>query len=217
MSVEVRALSGDTVTITDERLTELEAGFHGPMLTPDHDEYERARVVQNGMFDRHPGLIVSCRSTGDVIDAVHLAREQDMLMAVRGGGHGIAGHCICDDALLVDLSPMRGVWVDPQARRVRVQGGATWGDVDRETQVFGLAVPGGIVSTTGVGGLTLGGGLGWLHRKHGLTIDSLRSVEMVTADGELVHASDSEIPELFWGVRGGGGNFGIVTGFEFEA
>lgn len=217
MAAEVRTLSGDSTTIPDEKLEELRMGFHGPVITPADDEYDLARVVHNGMFDRRPGLIIACQSTGDVIDAVNLARQLDLLVAVRGGGHGIAGHCICDDGLLIDLSPMRGVWVDADSRTVRAQAGATWGDVDRESQVFGLAVPGGVVSTTGVAGLTLGGGLGWLHRKHGLTIDSLRSVELVTAAGELLRASDSENEELFWALRGGGGNFGVATAFEFDA
>jgi FAD/FMN-containing dehydrogenase len=160
---------------------------------------------------------VQCSGTADVIDAVNLARERQLLTAVRAGGHSIAGYGVCDGGLLLDLSAMRGVWVDPDARTVRVQGGATWGDVDRETQAFGLAVPGGVVSTTGVAGLTLGGGIGWLHRAYGLACDQLRSVEIVTADGQLRRASEAENPDLFWAVRGGGGNFGVVTSFEFAA
>jgi FAD/FMN-containing dehydrogenase len=148
---------------------------------------------------------------------VNLARERGLLTAVRAGGHSIAGYGVCDDGLMLDLSVMRGAWVDPDARIVRVQGGATWGDVDRETQAFGLAVPGGVVSTTGVAGLTLGGGIGWLHRGYGLACDHLRSVEIVTADGQLRRASEAENPDLFWAVRGGGGNFGVVTTFEFTA
>jgi len=173
--------------------------------------------VQNGMYDRRPGLIVRCSGTADAIDAVRLAQQRDLLVSVRGGGHGIAGHSTSDDAMMIDLSAMRGVWVNPAERVVRVQGGATWADVDREAQTFGLAVPGGIVSTTGVAGLTLGGGLGWLHRKYGLTCDNLIAAEVVTADGTLSRASATENEELFWALRGGGGNFGVVTAFEFQA
>ena len=191
--------------------------FRGRLLAPHDDGYDEARVVHNGLIDRRPGLIVRCSGTADVIDAVNLARERRLLTAVRGGGHSIAGYSVCDGGLMLDLSVMRGVWVDPGAQTVRVQGGATWGDVDREAQAFGLAVPGGVVSTTGVAGLTLGGGIGWLHRAYGLACDNLRSVEIVTANGQLRRASDAENPGLFWAVRGGGGNFGVVTAFEFTA
>ncbi len=217
MTVALKALAGSPATFDDDQLTELRMRFRGPLLTPGDEGYADARVVQNAMIDRRPGLIVRCSGNADVMDAVRLAGERGLLTAVRGGGHHVAGHCTCDDGMMIDLSAMRGVWVDPSARRVRVQGGATWGDVDREAQIHGLAVPGGVVSTTGVAGLTLGGGIGWLHRKWGLTCDSVRAVEMVTADGRLVTASESENPDLFWSVRGGGGNFGVVTSFEFEA
>jgi FAD/FMN-containing dehydrogenase len=217
MSTSLLTLAGDRVTIDDEELAALRQQLRGDLLSPADEGYDEARAVQNGMFDRRPGLIIRCSGTADVIDAVGLAREHDLLVAVRCGGHSIAGHSVCDDGLLIDLSPMRAVAVDERTRRVRVQGGSTWGDVDRETQAFGLAVPGGIVSTTGVAGLTLGGGIGWLHRKLGLACDSLRAAEMVTADGRLVRTSDTEDPELLWGLRGGGGNFGVVTAFEFEA
>ena len=221
MAVRLRTLgtaeiSGET-TLSDEVLAELRTAFHGPLIGPDDDRYEKACVVQNGMFRRNPGLIVRCTGTADVVDAVRLAREHDLLIAVRGGGHSIAGHSIHDGALLIDLSGMRSVTVDPALRTVRVQGGATWGDVDREAQLFGLAVPGGIVSSTGVGGLTLGGGIGWLHRKYGLTCDNLRSAEVVTATGKVLRVDEDNHPELLWGLRGGGGNFGIVTAFEFDA
>jgi FAD/FMN-containing dehydrogenase len=216
VSVQLRTLSGDHTDLPDETIEELRMLFQGPVVTPDDADYDEVRIVQNGMIDRRPGLIVRCSGIGDVIDAVDLAVKGDLLIAIRAGGHGIAGHCTFDDALMIDLSPMRGVWVDPAARRVRVQGGATWGDVDRETQVFGLAVPGGVVSTTGVAGLTLGGGIGWLHRKWGLACDALRAVEIVTADGQLLRASESDNPDLFWALRGGGGNFGVATAFEFE-
>jgi FAD/FMN-containing dehydrogenase len=217
MTLGLRIVSGGTTELADEQLAELRMTFRGGLLAPQDDGYHQARVVQNALTDRRPGLIVQCSGTADVIDAVNLARQQQLLTAVRGGGHSIAGYGVCDDGLMVDLSAMRGVWVDPDARVVRVQGGATWGDVDRETQAFGLAVPGGIVSTTGVAGLTLGGGIGWLHRAYGLACDNLRSVEIVTADGQLRRASESENPDLFWAVRGGGGNFGVVTTFEFTA
>src|SRR6266536_2645619 len=217
MALGLRTVSGETTELADEQLAELGMTFRGRLLAPQDDGYEQARVVQNGGVDRRPGLIVQCSGTADVIDAVNLARQQQLLTAVRSGGHSIAGYGVCDDGLMLDLSAMRGVWGDPSARAVRVQGGATWGDVDRETQAFGLAVPGGIVSTTGVAGLTLGGGIGWLHRAYGLACDNLRSVEIVTADGQLRRASETENPDLFWALRGGGGNFGVVTTFEFTA
>lgn len=217
MSVQLRTLLPDQMTLSDEALDELRMTFRGSVITPEDTLYEQACVVQNGMFHRHPGMIMRCSGTADVVDAVNLARERDLLIAVRSGGHSIAGHSICDGGLLIDLSEMRGVGVDPIRRVVRVQGGATWGDVDREAQLFGLAVPGGVVSTTGVAGLTLGGGIGWLHRKYGLACDNLRAAELVTADGHVLRVDDAEHPELLWALRGGGGNFGIVTAFEFDA
>lgn len=217
MSVQLQTLVPDHTTLSDEVLDELRMTFRGAVITPEDNLYEQACVVQNGMFHRKPGMIMRCSGTADVVDAVNLARERDLLIAVRSGGHSIAGHSICDGGLLIDLSGMRGVAVDPIHRVVRVQGGATWGDVDRETQLFGLAVPGGVVSTTGVAGLTLGGGIGWLHRKYGLSCDNLRAAELVTADGRVLRVDESEHPELLWGLRGGGGNFGIVTAFEFDA
>jgi FAD/FMN-containing dehydrogenase len=168
------------------------------------------------MIDRRPALIARCIGAADVIAAVNFAREQELLVAVRGGGHNVAGSAVCDGGLMIDLSLMRGVHVDAKARTARVQGGATWGDVDRETQLFGLATPGGVHSLTGVAGLTLGGGYGWLRRKFGLSCDNLLAVEIVTADGQLLTASAAEHADLFWGIRGGGGNLGIVTSFEFQ-
>ena len=188
----------------------------GAVLSPSDPGYDEARRIHNGMIDRRPALVVRCHGTADVQAAVRFAREQGLEIAVRGGGHNVAGNAVCDGGLVIDLSAMRGVHVDPRARRARAQGGATWGDYNRETQLHGLASTGGVVSTTGVGGLTLGGGLGWLLGKHGMAVDNLRAVELVTATGEVVRASADEHPDLFWAVRGGGGNFGVATWLEYE-
>lgn len=218
MSVEIKTLSGATVTLTDQQIDEeLRPTFRGAVLTPADDGYDAARAVENLHIDRRPGLIIQCSGTADVIDAVDLAGRHDLLVAVRAGGHHVAGHSVSEGGLVIDLRRMNGVWVDPEQRLVHVQGGAIWGDVDREAQAFGLAVPGGVVSTTGVAGLTLGGGIGWLHRKWGLSCDALKSAEVVTADGKRIVCSEDENADLFWGLRGGGGNFGIVVGFTFEA
>lgn len=194
----------------------LKASLRGPALCPGDDGYDAARRIWNGMFDRHPAIIARCQGVVDVVGAVNFARQHDLLISVRGGGHNVAGNAVCDRGLMIDLSSMRGVWVDPVARTAQVQGGATWGDLDRETQAFGLATPGGLVSTTGVAGLTLAGGYGYLRKKYGLSCDNLLSVQMVTADGQVLKASETENADLFWGIRGGGGNFGIVTSFEFR-
>jgi FAD/FMN-containing dehydrogenase len=194
----------------------LRAQIGGVVLSPADAAYEDARRVHNGLIDRRPALVVRCLGTADVQAAVRFARAQGLEIAVRGGGHNVAGNAVCDGGLVIDLSAMRGVHVDPRARRARAQGGATWGDYNRETQLHGLASTGGVVSTTGVGGLTLGGGLGWLMGKHGMAVDSLRAVELVTATGEIVRASADEHPDLFWAVRGGGGNFGVATWLEYE-
>nr|WP_321168288.1 FAD-binding oxidoreductase [Halorubrum sp. JWXQ-INN 858] len=186
------------------------------MIRPDDAEYDDARAVWNGMIDKYPALIARCRGTADVIRAVDFARENGLRVAVRGGGHNVAGTAVCDDGLVIDLSEMRGVRVDPDERTAWVQGGATWADVDHETQAFGLATPGGVVSETGVAGLTLGGGIGHLRCEYGLTCDNLRSADVVTADGRYLTASADGNEELFWGLRGGGGGLGVVTGFEFE-
>jgi FAD/FMN-containing dehydrogenase len=193
------------------------SAFRGELIAPEDEAYDEARKVYNGMIDRRPGLIARCVDTADVIAAVGLAREHKLLVSVRGGGHNAGGLGVADGALCIDLSAMRGVHVDTQDRTVLVEGGARWGDVDHATHPFGLAVPSGIISTTGVGGLTLGGGLGHLSRAHGLAIDSLLEVGMVLADGSYVTASEHERPDLFWAVRGGGGNFGVVTSFRFLA
>jgi FAD/FMN-containing dehydrogenase len=188
----------------------------GQVATRGEPGYDEARRIWNGMIDRYPKVVVRCTGPADVVEAVHLAREQRLLLTVKGGGHSFAGLSVGDGGLLIDLSPMRGVRVDRAAMTATVQGGATWADVDHETQAHGLATTGGVVSSTGVGGLTLGGGKGWLGRKHGLALDNLVGVDLVTADGRLVHASADERPDLFWGLRGGGGNFGVVTSFEFR-
>jgi FAD/FMN-containing dehydrogenase len=204
-----RSLPGEDVTGLSERV-------RGVVRTPDDPGYEAARKVRNGLIDRHPALIVHCSGVADVVDAVNFAREHGLLLSVRGGGHNVAGNGTNDGGLVIDLSPMHGVHVDAERRIARVQGGATWGDADRETQLYGLAVPGGVVSTTGVGGLTLHGGMGHLRRMYGLTIDSIVSVEIVTADGHVLNASESEHDDLFWAIRGAGSNFGVVTSFEFR-
>lgn len=215
--IEIVTNDGGTTTVSAEHIEALQQRLAHPLVTPQAGDYDDVRQLWNGMHDKRPGLIIRCSGVADVQAGVDFARENKLLVAVRGGGHNVSGSGSCDGGLLIDLSLMRAVHVDSRAQTARVQGGATLGDVDRETQVFGLAVPGGNVSTTGVAGLTLGGGMGNLRRKHGLAIDNLLSVDIVTADGRARTASAEENPELFWGVRGGGGNFGVVTSFEFRA
>lgn len=193
------------------------ASLRGELLRPSEDGYDVARKIWNGMIDRHPALIVRCASVSDVISAVNFARTNNLLVAVRGGGHNAAGHAVCDDGVMIDLSRMKGFRIDPVRRTTaRAEPGLTWGEFDHEAQAFGLAVTGGIQSTTGIAGFTLGGGFGYLARKYGLTCDNLLSADVVTADGKLLTASPFENADLFWGIRGGGGNFGIVTSFEFR-
>jgi len=196
---------------------DLQSTFRGTVIAPGDTGYDERRRVWNGMVDRRPRLIARCASAADVIAAVNYGREQNLRIAVRGGGHSFPGHSVCDDGLMIDLSAMKGIRVDAGARRVRAEGGLTWSELDRELHAFGLATTGGMISHTGIGGLTLGGGFGWLARKHGLAVDNLLSADVVTADGRLVHASAEEHADLFWGLRGGGGNFGIVTSFEYRA
>src|SRR3546814_266244 len=191
-------------------------GFRGRLITADHGDYDTARAIWNGAIDRRPRLIARCIGSADAVAAVRCARDHDLEIAIRGGGHNVAGTATCDDGMVIDLSAMRAVRIDPADRRTWVQGGALWGDVDHETQAHGLATTGGIVSHTGVAGLTLGGGVGWLMRKHGLTVDNLLAVDVVTADSELLRASEDQHPDLFWALRGGGGNFGVVTSFELR-
>lgn len=215
--LDIAALDGGNKVLKQETVEAFAAALRGALLRPEDAGYDDARLLWNGMFDKRPALIARCEGAADVISAVNFAREQNILLAIRGGGHSVAGNSSCDNGLMIDLSRMKGIRVEPKSGTVRVQGGATLGDMDRETQVFGLAVPAGVVSTTGVGGLTLGGGTGWQTRKRGLTIDNLLSVDIVTADGKLTVASKSENEDLFWAVRGGGGNFGVVTSFEYQA
>lgn len=212
--VEQHVTSGNAMVATlREALT---AHFHGQLLDPAHPEYHEARKVWNGAIDRYPALIARCQSVSDVVTAIRFARDQDLLVSVRGGGHNVAGTAVCDGGLVIDLSAMKGLRVDPVTRTGRAEAGVLWGAFDRETQSFGLATTGGIVSHTGLSGLTLGGGLGWLMRKHGLACDNLLQADVVTAEGQFVSASATENEDLFWAIRGGGGNFGIVTSFKFR-
>jgi hypothetical protein len=201
----------------DIDIAELERGFRGAIVTPSDSNYDSVRALYNAMIDKRPALIARCRNTTDVMAAVNFARDRDLLIAVRGGGHSGAGLASCDGGLMIDLSQMRGIRIEPARRTVRVEAGCTQGDMDHATHAFGLAVPAGIVSTTGVAGLTLGGGHGYLSRRYGLTIDNLIEADVVLADGSLVTASERENADLFWGLRGGGGNFGIATSFLFRA
>ena len=216
MAISLETLAGGRTSIDDATLDELRTRIRGDVLKPGDPGYAE-RPVFNAMHAYRPALIVRCAGTADVADAVKFARKYGLLAAVRGGGHSVAGHSSCDCGMIIDLTRMRGVDLDAGTRVVRVQGGAVWGDVDRETQAFGLVVPGGVVSETGVAGLTLGGGIGWVRRKYGLTIDSLLSARIVCADGSVRAVSPTNEPDLFWAIRGGGGNFGIVTSFEFRA
>ncbi len=202
--------------LAENLIEDFKAQIRGDVVLPDDASYDEVRQIWNAMIDRRPGMIVRCAGVSDVKQSVALAREHGLLVAVRGGGHNIAGNAVCDDGLMIDLSQLKSVRIDPDKRRAYVEPGASLGDFDHEAQAFGLVTPLGINSTTGVAGLTLGGGFGWLSRKYGLTADNLVSADVVTAEGQLVHASATENPDLFWGLRGGGGNFGIVTLFEFE-
>lgn len=203
--------------MSNGELTELSAQLRGEVIGPEDASYETARKVHNGMIDRRPRMIARCADAADVSAAVRFGRERGLLVSIRAGGHSAAGLGVCDDGLVIDLSAIRYAHVDPQTATVRVGGGSTWGSVDHATHAFGLAVPGGVISTTGVGGLTLGGGLGHLTRSYGLSIDNLLAADMVLADGSFVTASERENEDLFWAIRGGGGNFGVVTSFLFRA
>ena len=202
--------------IPADALRKLESSLHGDVLQPGHRDYDGARAVYNAMIDRHPALIVRCKEVSDILRALEFAHRHDLVLAVRGGGHNVAGKALCDHGMVLDLTAMKDIDVDLRARAARAGPGLTWGEFDRATQAHGLATTGGFVSTTGIAGLTLGGGLGWLMRKHGLVIDNLEAVDIVTADGQLRRADATENSDLFWGVRGGGGNFGVVTSFHYR-
>src|SRR5919198_1401813 len=203
-------------TVASERIGTFVESLSGSVLQPGNDAYEAARRVHNGLIDKRPALIARCRGAGDVAAAVRFAREAGLEISVRGGGHSIAGRCVTDGGLMIDLAEMKGIYVDPDARTVRAQGGVTWGEFNKETSLHGLATTGGVVSTTGIAGLTLGGGLGWLNGVYGLAVDNLLSVELVTADGEVLNVSEETHPDLFWALRGGGGNFGVASSFEYR-
>jgi len=209
-------VSGTEKTLDETLIDKLGAGLGGRLLRPSDGDYDAVRRVWNGMIDKRPALIAQCAATADVVDVVTFARDHDLLVSVRGGGHNIAGTSVCERGLMIDLSRMNRVSIDPQARTARVEGGAKLGDLDRATQAFGLATTAGVVTTTGVAGLTLGGGMGRLGRKHGLACDNLLSVEVVTAEGRVLKVSTDENADLFWAVRGGGANLGVVTSFEFR-
>jgi FAD/FMN-containing dehydrogenase len=208
-------LTSDTV-LAEDTVAAFKTTLRSALLRPGDDGYEAARTTWNAMIDKRPALIVRCVGVADVIQAVNFARTHDLLVAVRGGGHNVAGNAVCDGGLVIDLSPMKSIHVDPVRRTARAEPGVTWGEFDHETQAFGLATTGGDIPTIGIAGLTLGGGVGWLMGSYGLSCDNLLSVDVVTADGRLLQASATENPDLFWGVRGGGGNFGVVTSFEYQ-
>lgn len=213
---EQKSASNLKVALDDAAIEGLQGRFQGEIIRQSDSGYDAARSIWNAMIDKYPALIARCTSSDDVNEAVNFARETGMLLSVRGSGHNVAGSAVCDGGLMIDLSLMKDIQVDPDRSTAKAQPGVVFGEMDKATQPYGLAAPGGIVSETGIAGLTLGGGFGWLSRKHGFSCDSLISAEIVTADGELLTASESENSDLFWGIRGGGGNFGIVTSFEFQ-
>jgi FAD/FMN-containing dehydrogenase len=209
-------MATETTLATRTDVARLRDAVQGQVIGPDDEAYDEARAIWNGAIDRRPASIVRCTGVGDVVAAVRFARERNLPASVRAGGHGVGGHAVCNGGLVIDLSPMKGIRVDPTTRTARAEGGVLWGELDRETQLFGLATVGGIVTHTGIAGLTLGGGIGWLMRKHGATVDNLLSADVVTAEGRFLTASADLNPDLFWGIRGGGGNFGIVTSFAYR-
>ena len=211
-----KLLNQQGLAVAEESIEAFRAGLRGETIRPGDSQYDSARRIWNASVDKYPGIIVRCLGAGDVIDAVNFARENGLLVAIRGGGHNVGGRALCDGGMVIDLSRMRGVAVDAKARTARVQGGAKLGDLDRETHLYGLTAPVGVVSATGVAGLTLGGGVGWLVRKYGVAVDNVLSMQVVTAGGRLLTASAEENPDLFWALRGGGGNFGVVVSFEFK-
>jgi FAD/FMN-containing dehydrogenase len=215
-ALQVATISGEEIALDGETVEAFKISLRGEVLSAGDDGYEEARQVWNGMIDRRPALIARCAGNADVIATVNFARQHNLLVSIRGGGHNVAGHSVCQDGVVIDLSPMKSVRVDPLRSVARVGGGATMGDVDHETQAFSLAVPLGVMSKTGVAGLTLHGGMGLLTRHHGLTVDNLIAADVVTADGRLLLVDEENHPDLLWALRGGGGNFGVVTSFEFQ-
>jgi FAD/FMN-containing dehydrogenase len=215
-NIEIAGTTGRRVLLNADLVEQFRTGLRGGYLLQGDDGYDAARSIYNAMIDHRPAIIARCAGVADVIDAVNFARSNDLLVSVRGGGHNVSGNAACDGGLMIDLSPMKGIRVHPESKTARAEPGVTWGEFDHETQAFGLATTGGLVSTTGIAGLTLGGGLGWLMSNYGLACDNLISVDVVTADGRMLTASDSRNKDLFWGLRGGGGNFGIATSFEFQ-
>lgn len=216
MNIQIKQLDDKTVKLDSAVMDEFAASLRGELVTQEHPQYDTRRKIWNGMVDRRPALIACCTGTADVITCVKFARQHNLLISIKSGGHNIAGSALVDGGLTIDLSAMKGITVDPEKRTAEVQSGALLGDVDHETQCFGLAVPTGINSTTGIAGLALGGGYGWLSRAFGHTVDNILSIDIVTADGELLHLSDAQNSELFWAIRGGSGNFGVVTRFTFK-
>jgi FAD/FMN-containing dehydrogenase len=214
--IAAATIAGGQTNLSPDAVEGFASSLQGELIRPEDEGYEPAREIWNGMIDRRPALVARCAGTEDVVAAVDFARDNELLLAVRGGGHGVAGHALCDGGLVIDLSGMRAVVVNPEERTARAEGGCTLGDVDRETQRHGLATPLGVVTATGIAGLTLSGGIGWLRRKHGLSCDNLVSAQVVTADGNTRNASEGENADLFWAIRGGGGNFGVVTSFEYR-
>ncbi len=215
-TIKIITKTGESKNVEEKQFEEFKANFKGPCLTSVDEGYDEVRTIWNGMHDKKPAFIARCLGVADVIAAVNFARENNILISIRGGGHNVGGTASNDGGIMIDLSLMKGIRVDAENLTVHAQGGCTMADLDRETQVFGLAAPSGVVSTTGIAGLTLGGGLGWLRKKYGLSIDNLLSVDIVTAEGKAIHANENQNTDLFWAVRGGGGNFGVVTSFEYR-
>jgi FAD/FMN-containing dehydrogenase len=215
-TIEITTKAGGVAIVKEKQFEDFVTNFSGPLLTQSDEDYDEVRKIWNGMHDKKPAFIARCTGVADVIAAVNFARENNILISIRGGGHNVGGTASNDGGIMIDLSLMKGIRVDAENRTVHAQGGCTMADLDRETQVFGQVAPSGVVSTTGIAGLTLGGGIGWLRKKYGLSIDNLLSVDIVTAEGKAIHASENQNADLFWAVRGGGGNFGIVTSFEYR-
>src|SRR5262245_24758827 len=215
-AVTAKTMGGAEIILDAKVIEEFKSRIRGTLIIPQDPGYDEARSVWNAMIDRKPSLIVRGLGTADVITSVNFARQKQLLLSIKGGGHNVGGLAVCDGGIMLDMSLMRGVWVDPAGRTARAQAGCLLGDIDRETQLHGLAAVLGFVSNTGAAGLTLGGGFGYMTRRHGWTVDNVLSMEVVTADGRIVSASAKDNPDLFWGFCGGGGNFGVVTQFEFR-